>query len=80
MTAQPDEWHTVTPRIVTREPRRLVQFLKEVFGASGMRLASAVYSPLPGGAARRTAVTLLSLAVAVVSVGAHPPLDRLLTA
>ena len=35
MTAQPEGWHTVTPRIVTREPGRLVEFLKEVFRASG---------------------------------------------
>jgi PhnB protein len=32
---QPDGWHTVTPRIVVREPEALVGFLKHVFGAKG---------------------------------------------
>ena len=32
---QPDGWHTVTPRIVTREVEGLVEFLRQVFGASG---------------------------------------------
>jgi PhnB protein len=31
----PDGWRTITPRIVAREPRRLVQFLRDVFGATG---------------------------------------------
>ncbi|MBV9438388.1 MAG: VOC family protein [Candidatus Eremiobacteraeota bacterium] len=31
----PEGWHTVTPRLVVRDPRRLVQFLVEAFGASG---------------------------------------------
>lgn len=32
---QPDGWHSVTPRIVTRDPENLVRFLKGVFCASG---------------------------------------------
>jgi len=31
----PDGWHTVTPRIVARDARGLVEFLKQVFGARG---------------------------------------------
>lgn len=31
----PDGWHTVTPRIVTRDARGLVGFLTVVFDASG---------------------------------------------
>lgn len=32
---QPDGWHTVTPRIVARDPEKLVRFLKDVFNAQG---------------------------------------------
>lgn len=32
---QPDGWHTVTPRIVARNPEKLVRFLKDVFNAKG---------------------------------------------
>jgi PhnB protein len=31
----PEGWHAVTPRIVVREARRLVEFLTQVFGATG---------------------------------------------
>jgi PhnB protein len=31
----PEGWHTVTPRIVVHEARHLVEFLKQVFGATG---------------------------------------------
>src|SRR5215831_17554671 len=31
----PDGWHTVTPRIVARNTKQLVEFLKQVFAASG---------------------------------------------
>jgi len=31
----PEGWHTVTPRIVVRDAKQLVEFLKQVFGASG---------------------------------------------
>ena len=31
----PDGWHCVTPRLVSEDPRRLVQFLKDVFDAEG---------------------------------------------
>jgi uncharacterized glyoxalase superfamily protein PhnB len=32
---KPDGWHTVTPRIIVREPQGLIHFLKIVFGARG---------------------------------------------
>ena len=31
----PEGWHTVTPRIVAHDARQLVEFLKQVFGATG---------------------------------------------
>ena len=31
----PDGWHTVTPRIVVHGAQQLVQFVKQVFGATG---------------------------------------------
>ena len=31
----PEGWHTVTPRLVVREAKQLVEFLKQVFGATG---------------------------------------------
>ena len=31
----PRGWHTVTPRIVVHDAKRLVEFLKHVFGATG---------------------------------------------
>ena len=31
----PEGWHTVTPRIVVHEAKQLVEFLKQVFGATG---------------------------------------------
>jgi PhnB protein len=32
---QPDGWHTVTPRIIVRDPQGLITFLKKVFRAHG---------------------------------------------
>lgn len=32
---QPEGWHTVTPRIVVRDVDGLVEFVKNVFGATG---------------------------------------------
>ena len=31
----PEGWHSVTPRIVAREAEQLVEFIKQVFGATG---------------------------------------------
>lgn len=33
--SMPDGWHTVTPRLVVREPQRLVEFIRHVFEATG---------------------------------------------
>jgi hypothetical protein len=35
MTPVPEGWHTVTPRIVVRDAERLVEFVKNVFEATG---------------------------------------------
>ena len=32
---KPEGWHSITPRLVARDPAGLVQFLKDVFGARG---------------------------------------------
>jgi PhnB protein len=32
---QPNGWHTVTPRIIVRDPENLVEFLRTVFHARG---------------------------------------------
>ncbi len=37
----PDGWHTVTPRLIARDPATLVDFLKRAFGASGEFAANA---------------------------------------
>ncbi len=34
-SSTPEGWHTVTPRIVVHEAKHLVEFLKQVFGATG---------------------------------------------
>jgi PhnB protein len=31
----PEGWHSVTPRLVVHDPKRLVAFLKDAFGAAG---------------------------------------------
>ena len=31
----PEGWHTVTPRIVAHDAKQLVEFLRQVFGATG---------------------------------------------
>jgi len=31
----PEGWHSVTPRIVVSDPARLVEFLRQAFGATG---------------------------------------------
>ena len=32
---QPDGWHTVTPRIIVRDPENLITFIKHVFNGRG---------------------------------------------
>ncbi|MEO9263493.1 MAG: VOC family protein [Candidatus Baltobacteraceae bacterium] len=38
---KPPGWHSVTPRLVVRDPAKLVAFLVHAFGASGEYLADA---------------------------------------
>jgi len=33
--SMPKGWHSITPRLVVREPAKMVRFLKRAFGASG---------------------------------------------
>lgn len=33
--SNPEGWHSVTPRLVVHDPARLIEFLKEAFGANG---------------------------------------------
>jgi len=35
MSSAPEDWHTVTPRIVVENSRALVEFLRQVFNATG---------------------------------------------
>lgn len=35
MKFQPDGWHTVTPRIIVRDPENLIAFIKQVFHGRG---------------------------------------------
>ena len=34
-TSAPTGWHSVTPRLVVHDPAKLVEFLKQAFGATG---------------------------------------------
>lgn len=38
---KPEGWHSVTPRLVARDPAKLVQFLKSAFGAGGELVSNA---------------------------------------
>jgi PhnB protein len=58
---QPDGWHTVTPRIIVREPKELIAFMTAVFGAKGdlganrpaeMRIGDSVIIVSDGGGLR----------------------------
>jgi len=35
MSTSPKGWHSLTPRLVVHNPAKLVEFLKEAFGATG---------------------------------------------
>ena len=35
MNTVPEGWHTVTPRIVVRDVKQFIEFLKQTFGATG---------------------------------------------
>ena len=67
----PEGWHSVTSRIVTQEPERLVRFLKDAFGATGefrsdapaqMRIGDSIVM-VSGAQAREPAAAFLHLYV-----------------
>jgi PhnB protein len=63
----PEGWHSVTPRLVVHDPARLVQFLKDAFGASG-DLATAAPSQMRIG----------DSIIMVSGVGARDPMPAFL--
>ncbi|HEX5208157.1 MAG TPA: VOC family protein [Steroidobacteraceae bacterium] len=65
---QPDGWHTVTPRIIVRDPENLVSFIKKVFDGRGefhsgrpaeIRIGDSVVMISDGGALRESAPAFL---------------------
>ena len=65
---QPDGWHTVTPRILVRDPENLVTFIKQVFYGRGefrpglpaeIRVGDSVVMVSDGGAIREAASAFL---------------------
>ena len=65
---QPDGWHTVTPRIMVRDPETLITFVKQVFHAKGefrpglpaeIRIGDSVVMISDGGSLREPAPAFL---------------------
>jgi uncharacterized glyoxalase superfamily protein PhnB len=65
---QPDGWHTVTPRIIVRDPENLVSFIKRVFGGRGefrpgrpaeLRIGDSVIMISDGGGLRESVPAFL---------------------
>ena len=65
---QPDGWHTVTPRIMVRDPETLITFIKQVFHAKGefrpglpaeIRIGDSVVMISDGGSLREPAPAFL---------------------
>ena len=65
---QPDGWHTVTPRILVRDPENLVTFIKQVFYGQGefraglpaeIRVGDSVVMISDGGAIREATPAFL---------------------
>ena len=72
---QPDGWHTITPRIIVRDPEKFVTFLKTVFGAQGelqpgrpaeMRIGDSIVMVSDGGGLRESSTAFLYMYVADV--------------
>lgn len=68
MTNTPDGFHTITPRLIAADPAKLVQFLIEVFGATGdyerdrpseMRIGDSIIMVSDGGGIRKPIQSLL---------------------
>ena len=47
-TSAPAGWHSVTPRLVVRDPAKMVQFLRDTFGATGALVENAPAQMLIG--------------------------------
>jgi len=65
---QPDGWHTVTPRIIVRDPENLITFIKQVFYGRGefrpglpaeIRIGDSVVMISDGGSLREPAPAFL---------------------
>lgn len=65
---QPDGWHTVTPRIIVRDPANLVAFIRKVFDGRGelhpgrpaeIRIGDSVVMISDGGGLRESAPAFL---------------------
>lgn len=65
---QPDGWHTVTPRIIVRDPESLITFIKHVFHGQGefrpglpaeIRIGDSVVMISDGGSLREPALAYL---------------------
>jgi PhnB protein len=72
---QPDGWHTITPRIIVRDPENLIAFLKTVFSAQGelqpgrpaeMRFGDSIVMVSDGGGLRESSTAFLYIYVADV--------------
>lgn len=65
---QPDGWHTVTPRIIVRDPENLISFIRSVFDGRGefhpgrpaeIRIGDSVVMISDGGGLRESAPAFL---------------------
>lgn len=65
---QPDGWHTVTPRIIVRDPENLISFIRKVFDGRGelhagrpaeIRIGDSVVMISDGGGLRESAPAFL---------------------
>lgn len=65
---QPDGWHTVTPRIIVRDPENLIAFIRKVFHGTGefrpgrpaeIRIGDSMVMVSDGGAVRESAPAFL---------------------
>ena len=65
---QPNGWHTVTPRIIVRDPENLITFIKQIFNGRGefrpgvpaeIRIGDSVVMISDGGSLRESASAFL---------------------
>lgn len=69
---KPEGWHSITPRLVARDPEKLVRFLKAAFGATGefmsdapsqMRIGDSIVMVSGGAGPRKVTSSFLYLYV-----------------